>query len=82
MRRIKRSILRAQGRMARVNSPHPVRYLRSWCPSIVGSERNPSTPGDGWRRVMRVKFQITGKSSMRRRRRADRLITEYVGGAK
>ena len=78
MRRIKRSILRAQGRMARVNPPHPVRYLRSWCLSIVGSERNPSTPGAG--NKFRKNYRGTGKQRARVRRSLRRHEMVLLGG--
>ena len=72
MRRIQRQILRAQGRMVRYR-----RVLRSWTPSIVGSEARPSTPGYGWR-FTRKSLGVTGKQEMRGKRASRREARELM----
>lgn len=78
MRRIQRQVLRAQGRMYRYG-----RYLRSWSPTIVGSEKNPSKPGAGWRSDSLRLFGLTGKRAARNKRASRRLERELIesGGA-
>lgn len=67
MRHYRRQILRAQGRMVRtLDVSGHTRVLRSWHPTIVGDEANPSNPGS-WQSINASVAKVPGSAKSRRR---------------